>query len=116
MKQHAHQFAIEKMCRVLRVSRSGYYKWLHQKPSKRAEENKELCQKIEEIYQKSHKRYGSPKITQELKKEGIYVSRPRVARIMKKMGLKSIIKKKYVAAAARLLLTADITFRLRKTC
>ncbi|WP_436841399.1 IS3 family transposase [Tunicatimonas pelagia] len=96
MKQHTHQFAIEKMCKVLRVSRSGYYKWLQRKPSKRSEENDQLQKKIKTIFDKSHQRYGSPKITHELKKEGMHVSRPRVARMMKKMGLKSIVKKKYV--------------------
>lgn len=96
MKRHTHQFAVEKMCRVFRVSRSGYYKWLKRKPSKHSEENDQLKKKIRSIFDKSYKRYGSPKITQELKKEGIHVSRPRVARLMKEMGLKSITRKKYV--------------------
>ena len=88
-------FAIEKMCKVLRVSRSGYYQGLGRKPSPRKVENQMLRERIKEVYQASKKRYGSPKITQELNHQDIRVSRPRVARIMRSMNLKSIINKKY---------------------
>ena len=88
-------FAIEKMCKVLKVSRSGYYQWLSRKPSARKVENQRIKERIREIYQASKKRYGSPKVTQELSHQGIRVSRPRVARIMKSMNLRSIINKRY---------------------
>ena len=83
------------MCKVFNVGRSGYYHWELRKPSKRTEENKELKHQIEQVYQKSKKRYGSPKITMELKDMGYNVSRPRVARLMQQEGIKSIIRKKY---------------------
>lgn len=83
------------MCKVLKVSRSGYYHWLDRKPSKRAIENKELKGRIKAVYQKSKGRYGSPKITKELEGEGVMVSRPRVARIMRSEGIKSITHKKF---------------------
>ena len=50
---------------------------------------------IRKIYNSSEKRYGSPRITSELREIGIQVSRPRVARLMKKANIKSIIRKKY---------------------
>ena len=50
---------------------------------------------IHRIYEDSKKRYGSPRITSELKEQGLSVSRPRVARLMKKANIKSIIRKKY---------------------
>lgn len=79
------------------VSRSGYYAWIKRKPSKRAVENQELMEQIREIYKKSKGTYGSPRITEELKINHVHVSRPRVARLMKKANIRSIIKKKFVA-------------------
>jgi transposase InsO family protein len=84
------------MCKVLRVSKSGYYKWLKSSPSKWVLENKVLTEQIRKIYQKSKKTYGSPRITSELQAQSIGVSRPRVARLMKKAGIRSILRKKYV--------------------
>lgn len=83
------------MCKVFSISKSGYYHWRQRKPSNRCQTNEAILSIIKEIYNTSKGRYGSPKITQELQKKGIKVSRPRVARLMKKSGLKSIVHKKY---------------------
>lgn len=83
------------MCKVLQVSRSGYYEWTHRKPSKRSLETQLIKDEVRLIYSWSKKRYGSPKITEELKAKGIKVSRPRVARIMQSEGIKSIVNRKY---------------------
>lgn len=91
------KFPVEKMCKVLKVSKSGYYKWLKSKPPKRFKENQVLLMKIREIHNKSKKTYGSPRITEELRKEFNKVSRPRVARLMQSSGIRSIVRKKYVA-------------------
>lgn len=88
-------FAIEKMCKVLKVSRSGYYEWLRREPSVRSTENKKILLSINQIYNESKGRYGSPKITKVLACRGINVSRPRVARIMQSANIKSITRKKY---------------------
>lgn len=88
-------FPIEKMCEVLDVSRSSYYKWISRKPSNREIENKKITSLIKEAYQESKGRYGSPKIAEELKEKGKKVSRARVARIMKKEGIVSIVNKKF---------------------
>jgi len=84
------------MCKVLKISRSSYYSWLIHKPGKRDLENRDLSNHINKIYEYSKRTYGSPRITIALLEEGIHVSRPRVARIMKKQNLKSIIRKKWV--------------------
>ena len=89
-------FPIEMMCRVLDVSRSGYYIWLKSEPSLRVLENKRLTDQIRMIHKQSKQIYGSPRITQELKARNIKVSRPRVARLMKKANIKSVTKKKFV--------------------
>ncbi len=67
-------FSIEMMCKVLGVSRSGFYYWLKRKPSKRALENEELMVQIRSVHKKSKETYGSPRICEELKKEYIHVS------------------------------------------
>jgi len=84
------------MCKVLRVSRSSYYNWLTRKPCRRYIDNQDLSDRIKKIYEFSKKTYGSPRVTITLLEEGFHVSRPRVARLMKKMNLKSIIRKKWV--------------------
>lgn len=85
------------MCKVLHVSKSGYYKWLKSEPSNRAKYNMELTRKIRLIYINSKQTYGSPRITKELHSQSFHVSRPRVARLMKRAGIQSKIRKKYVA-------------------
>ena len=75
-------FSVLEMCRVLEVSRSGYYRWLNRKPSRREIENQRLDDEIREIYDGSKGRYGSPKITRELQDRGCRVSNSRVARRM----------------------------------
>jgi putative transposase len=83
------------MCKVLQVSSSSYYYWLKH-PVKLTElKSQELLVQIQRVYQKSKCRYGSPRITMELKAAGIVVSRPRVARMMKRANLKSIVRRKY---------------------
>ena len=84
------------MCKVLRVNRSSYYSWLTRNPSNRSIENQKLSDRIKEIYKQSKKTYGSPRVTIKLQEEGFHVSRQRVARLMKKHNLKSIIRKKWV--------------------
>jgi putative transposase len=83
------------MCRVLSVSRSGYYSWRRRPESRRAIENRRLDAHIKAIYEKYKGRYGSPKITDELKKMGFEVGKNRVARRMREAGLRSIVRRKY---------------------
>jgi len=83
------------MCRVLEVSRSGYYRWLKRKPSRRDMDNERLDAQIRQIYDGSKGRYGSPKITRELEDRGCRVSKSRVARRMRAIGLRSKIRRKY---------------------
>lgn len=83
------------MCKVFRLSRSGYYDWLGRKPSNRALEKQLIIREIKIAHQKSKLRYGSPKITRELRDKGWRISRPRVARIMRSEGIKSITCKKF---------------------
>ncbi|MFY0255723.1 IS3 family transposase [Chitinophaga sp. 30R24] len=94
-KDHQAEFDVEKMCKLFKVSRSGYYAWCTRKPSKLSMDRQMLCKGVEDIYHKSKGRYGSPKIVAELRSMGLHASRPRVAKIMKDKGLRSIIRGKF---------------------
>lgn len=83
------------MCRVLKVSRSSYYKYLNKKPSNRELENVEIEKKIINIHKESKNRYGAIKINESLKTLGVTISSKRTQRLMKKLGIKSIIARKY---------------------
>jgi len=85
------------MCKVLKVSKSGYYYWCKGLISNREKENKKLLQEILNIYNQSNGTYGSPRIQEELYYRGYNVSRPRVARIMRCNNIQSKIRKKWVA-------------------
>ena len=98
MMEHSNIFPIGKMSKVLQVSRSGYYCWLKNGPSPRTIENQELTDEIRRIHIMSKQTYGSPRITAELNAKVRIASRPRVARLMKKAGIRSRITKKYRVA------------------
>lgn len=83
------------MCKVLQVSSSSYYYWLKHPVGLREQSSQALLLQIKRVYDKSRCRYGSPRITKELNHAGIPVSRPRVARVMKRANLRSIVRQKY---------------------
>ena len=83
------------MCNVLKISRAAYYKHLHRKPSRYEQENKTLDQEIINEYTASKRRYGAPKIHKILENKGLSISLKRVQRRMKKLGIKSIVVKKW---------------------
>ena len=83
------------MCKVLKISRSSYYAWLNRKISFRELRREQLKIEITRVFLWSKKRYGSPRITAELNHQGIKVSKPLVAKLMRDLGLRSIVKKKF---------------------
>jgi len=83
------------MCKVMKVSSSGYYQWQCKTPSLRELRNTYLISQIHKSYSLSKRRYGSPRITKDLKMQGIQASQPLVAKLMKNEQIRSIIKKKY---------------------
>ena len=85
------------MCKVLNVSRSGYYAWIKRPESRRSRENRKLADHIKVIHAKSRKIYGAPRIHKELKENGVSCGHNRVARIMKQEGLRSVAPKKFKA-------------------
>ena len=86
------------MCHVFKVSQSGYYRWRKAPLSLRQRENERLKSRIKELFAKHNGMAGSPMITADLHddSEFLKVSRPRVARLMRKMRLKWRTVKKFV--------------------
>ena len=95
IKNHESLFSIEKMCAVLKVSSSSYYKWKARPLSNREIRKREIKQQITSIYFASKQRYGSPRITVELDSCGFKNSRITVAKYMKELGLRSKLSRKF---------------------
>jgi transposase InsO family protein len=96
MKDYRKEFSVEKMCKVLRVSKSAFYGSFHYIPSNRDNENRALLFEIKRIHQENRASYGSPRMTKELNARGFKASEPRVSRLMRQAGIKSVHAKKYV--------------------
>ncbi len=82
-------------CRVLGVSRSGFYEWLKRPLSVRKTENQKLWEKIKKIWEESRGIYGLPRIMDQLKKSDTNCGKNRVARIMKENKIQGVGKKKF---------------------
>jgi putative transposase len=80
------------LCRMLGVSRSGYYAWRSRPPSKRSREDATLTAKIGKIYRRSRQTYGSPRVHAELRALGIRCGRKRVERLMRQAGLRGCMR------------------------
>ncbi len=85
------------MCRVLKVSRSGYYAWRGRPESERDMENRRLVDRIRMVHKKSRKTYGSPRVHSQLVLDGERCSRGRVARLMSANGIRTRGRRKFVA-------------------
>ena len=83
------------MCKVLKVSTSGYYKWRNKKKSKTEERREDLMADIIKIFHENMQVYGSPRINKELIKTGKVVSQKTVARYMNELGLNAVVPKHY---------------------
>ena len=85
------------MCRVLEVSRAGYYAWKHRPESQRSRTDRVLTASIREVHERNRRTYGSPRVYQELKATGHRVGRHRVARLMRQERLVGCKRRGFVA-------------------
>ena len=97
MQQHRSQFALAMLCRVLQVSRSGYYTWSQRALSSRAQQDQQLAQQVRTIHVQSRYTYGSPRVHAALQAQGIGCSQKRVARLMQALQLKARQARRYKA-------------------
>ena len=124
------RFPVSMLCRVLKVSKSGYYAWKRRPPSKRSRQGAALTEKIREVHQRSRQTYGYPRVHAELHALGVRCGRRRVARLMRRAGLRGcmrgrkrrttrldpravpaadLVKRDFTATSPNRLWTADIT-------
>ena len=93
--KNQNEYPVNRMCRVLNLSRSGFYEWQSRKPSAQSLANQELLAEVKIIYETSDNTYGSPRVTSELKAKGVFCSKSRVARVMRKARLRAVAGRKF---------------------
>lgn len=86
---HARIYRVRTMCRVLEVSRAGYYAWRARPLAERVKEDRVLSERIRKIHDQVEQRYGSPRVHQELRALGIHCGKKRVERLMRADGLRA---------------------------
>lgn len=90
INDHRHEFRIATMCRVLRVTRGGFYQWLHKPLSDRAIEDQRLLGVIRDSYVASSGVYGARRVFGDLREAGEMVGKHRVAKIMRANKIKAV--------------------------
>lgn len=88
------EYPVFVLCRVMRVSRSGYYAWQHRPLSRRDQENLRVVSEIRRIHAESRKTYGSPRVRAALRNQGHLVGRHRVARLMRLHELRACYRRR----------------------
>jgi putative transposase len=101
VKAHRAEHRVATMCRVLEVSTSGYYAWLSRPLSDRARDDEALSKRIQSIHAVSRGTYGAPRIQIELRAQGVWVSRERIARLMRAAGLRGVSRRKWITTTER---------------
>ena len=122
---------VARACRVLRASRSSYYKWLHTEPSSRAIDDAMLAAEVKEVFYDNRGRYGAPRVRRALRRKGRRPSKKRVARMMRVLGLRghtprrfrkttdsrhtkriapNLLRRNFTVPAPNLVLAGDITY------
>ena len=89
------RFPVAMMCRVLEVSRAGFYAWRTRPEAIRVGQDQRLAVEIASIHAESRRRYGSPRVHAELQRRGRATSRKRVARLMRTQGLRARHKRRF---------------------
>jgi putative transposase len=82
-------FPVAHLCKILDVSPSGYFAWKSRPASTRQREDLVLLAHVRSAFTLSHETYGSPRMTHELREQGLAAGRRRVARLMRENGLKA---------------------------
>ena len=95
IQSHARIWRITTMCRVLEVSKAGYYAWRARPLCERVQTNHVLTAKIREIHEQVKHRYGSPRVRMELKALGFPVGKHRVARLMREAGVRATPRRRF---------------------
>ncbi|MCM2416609.1 IS3 family transposase [Streptomyces sp. RKAG293] len=89
---HRATFEVKRLCQVLDVNRSSYYKWLAGAEARAARQREDLvlAEEIREVHGESGGAYGSPRVTAELREKGRQVNEKRVARVMRTFSITGV--------------------------
>lgn len=90
IRKESENYNVKLLCKLLGVSRSGYYEFIKRLPSKRSLKHEWLTDEIKRVFDQHKGRYGSPRIAQQLYDEGIETNKRVVAMLMQRAGLVSI--------------------------
>jgi transposase InsO family protein len=82
-------FPVQRLCKVLEVSQSGYFAWKSRPASRRQREDLVLLAHVRSAFARSNQTYGSPRMTHELRDQGLEAGRRRIARLMRENGLRA---------------------------
>ncbi len=96
IRAQATCYPLRILCRVMAVSKSGYYAWRKRQPSAREQANQKLVARIHKIFVDKYKAYGSPRIWDDLRDAGETCSVNRVARLMREQGIAAHRKPRYI--------------------
>lgn len=89
VEKHRSRWKVGRQCALLNLSRSGYYAWQKRRRSRRERDNAALMNEIHRVYAEGRGEYGSPTICQTLRQEGLVVNHKRIARLMRKHGVRA---------------------------
>jgi transposase InsO family protein len=95
IKDHRVRWPVSVMCRVLQVSRPGFYAWRKRRPSARQKRAERLLARIRTVHQENRERYGSPRVHRALLIEGESVSRNTVAKLMRSAKIRAKSRRKF---------------------
>lgn len=87
IQRHQQEFRLTRLCRVLQVSRSGFYAWQRRQPSARTQSNQRLIERMRILHQQTREAYGARRMWQLLIREGLTCGRHRVARLRREAGI-----------------------------
>ena len=96
VRDHRQRWPVGVICRVLKVSRSGFYAWRRRPPSARARRQEELLEKIRIAHQENQELYGSPRVHRALLIDGQSVSRNTVARLMRQAKIRAKNRRRFI--------------------
>ena len=90
--RHRDQFGVEPICKVLEIAPSSYYAYNSRPPSARAVRDAQLRVEIKRVFDDNFQVYGAEKLWRQLGREGIRVGRDRVARLMRQLGIRGVVR------------------------
>lgn len=93
--QHAQTLPVRRMCLLLEVWASGYYAWTHREPCEREARQLQLIESIRQAHERSGGVYGSPRVHQELKRQGVICGRKQVQKLMQREQIRSSRQRRF---------------------